>query len=67
MVNNYDKEQIEIHIEDKIYPNDLKKIKNPPEVLYAIGNIKLLKKKKVAIVGTRKASELRKRYCFWTS
>lgn len=37
-------------------PQELKEIKNPPKELFAIGNLELLKKKKVAIVGSRKAS-----------
>ncbi len=35
-------------------PNELNSLKNPPKELYYIGNIALLKKKKISIVGTRK-------------
>lgn len=43
----------EIDFNDTKFPNNLKKIKNPPMKLYAIGNIDLLNKKSLAIVGTR--------------
>ena len=41
-----------IHIityDDNIYPKELKTIKNPPLVLFAKGNLELLKKQKIAI------------------
>ena len=47
----------EISINDKKYPEKLRKIKNPPAKLYAIGNIELLKKESLAIVGTRHITE----------
>lgn len=34
---------MKIEIEDSIYPEKLKKVKNPPKTLYANGNIELLK------------------------
>lgn len=34
---------MKIDIENLIYPEQLKKLKNPPQVLYAKGNIELLK------------------------
>ena len=40
------------------YPNELKNIPTPPLVLYARGNVNLLVKKKVAIVGSRKTLAL---------
>lgn len=43
----------EIYLQDNIYPEKLRKIKNPPQKLYAIGNLDLLKKPSLAIVGTR--------------
>ena len=48
-----------INIEDKEYPESLKKLKKAPKQIYAIGNIELLKKEnlKIAIVGTRKNTE----------
>lgn len=42
-----------IKISDKVYPEKLKIINNPPKVLYAIGNIELLNQDGVAIVGSR--------------
>ena len=44
---------IEIKIDDKKYPEKLRKIKNPPYKLYGIGNVDLLNKPSLAIVGTR--------------
>ena len=34
---------MKINIEDSIYPEQLKKLKQPPQVLYTKGNIELLK------------------------
>lgn len=47
---------IEIDINDSKYPKELKKIRKPPKKLYAIGNLELLKKRKIGIVGSRRAS-----------
>ena len=48
-------EDIRIHtIDSPNYPNTLKVINNPPQKLYCIGDISLLKKKSVAVVGSRK-------------
>ena len=44
---------IEINIDNKEYPQNLKKIKNPPCVLYAQGNIELLYQPSIAIIGSR--------------
>nr|WP_298571986.1 DNA-processing protein DprA [uncultured Mogibacterium sp.] len=41
-------------IDSPNYPNTLKVINNPPPKLYCIGDIGLLKKKSVAVVGSRK-------------
>lgn len=48
-----DKKMKIIKIEDKEYPKQLKKIENPPKKLYILGNEKILKKKSIAIVGSR--------------
>lgn len=48
---------LEIHIHDNIYPDILREINNPPKKLYAIGNVSLLNRKSVAIVGSRNSSE----------
>ena len=45
-----------ISIEDKIYPQQLRTINNPPKYLYCIGNIDLLKQQGFAVVGTRRCS-----------
>lgn len=57
MKNYYDKETVKIPFDSNEYPESLKEIKKPPKVLYALGNLELLKGNLVAIVGTRKASE----------
>ena len=43
-------------ITDKEYPELLKQIDNPPKVLYYMGDVSLLNKPSIAIVGTRKAT-----------
>ena len=43
--------------EDKEYPDDLRQIDNPPERLYCIGDVSLLKKRGIAVIGSRKCSE----------
>ena len=43
-----------ITMQDKNYPKNLFELKNPPEKLYAIGNIELLNEFSLAIVGARK-------------
>ena len=48
---------IEIKFNDDLYPQKLRKIKNPPLKLYAIGNIDLLNKKSIAVIGTRHITE----------
>ena len=52
-----------IYFEDKEYPLELKRLKQPPQQLYVIGNTELLKGEntKIAIVGTRKNTEYQKR------
>lgn len=46
-----------ITMQDKNYPKNLFELKNPPEKLYAIGNIELLNEFSLAIVGARKCEE----------
>ena len=46
-----------ITIEDQEYPEQLKKIKNPPIKLYYEGNIKLLKSNIISIIGSRACSK----------
>lgn len=50
-------EIIEINFNSKQYPEKLRQIKNPPQKLYAIGNVELLQKQSLAIVGTRHITE----------
>ena len=45
-----------IDIESEDYPDKLRLISNPPLVLFAYGDIGLLKLPSIAIVGTRRAS-----------
>lgn len=53
-------------LDDELYPLELAEITNPPPIIYALGNLNLLKKIKIAMVGTRAASEqgLRNSYMF---
>lgn len=48
-----------IYLEDKEYPIELKRLKDPPKKIYTAGNINLLKNNvfRVAIVGTRRNTE----------
>ena len=43
-----------IDIDSDYYPDNLRMIRNPPERLYCIGNVQLLKKRSVAVIGSRK-------------
>lgn len=45
-----------ISLEDERYPKELAQLTDPPLILYLKGNIDLLKKNKLAIVGTRHPS-----------
>ncbi len=46
-----------ITMEESKYPEQLKKIKNPPKQLYSEGNIELLKTNIISIIGSRACSE----------
>ena len=46
-----------ITINDSLYPQDFKSLRFPPFVLFYHGNISLLTKRKIAIVGSRGYSE----------
>lgn len=46
-----------IKIKDKNYPENLLQLKNPPEKLYVLGDESLLKKKSIAIIGSRDCTE----------
>ena len=49
--------QTQIKIKDHQYPKELTKVKKPPKILYAIGNLRLLQRPKIAIIGTRHNTE----------
>ncbi len=54
-----------IHLENDYYPENLKLIYSPPIVIYANGNVNLLKNKnKIGIVGSREASEYGKKSAY---
>jgi len=46
-----------INIKDKEYSEPLRNIAKPPQKLYTIGNIELLKSNCIAVVGTRHCSD----------
>ncbi|MFE3846216.1 DNA-processing protein DprA [Thermoplasmatota archaeon] len=50
-----------ISIFDDLYPNSLKNIEDPPFLVHLKGNIDLLRKESVAIVGTRKPCDFSKK------
>ena len=50
------REHVVIEKGSELYPEELTQIKNPPDRLYCIGNLKLLKKRKAAVIGSRKVS-----------
>ena len=52
-----------ISITDKNYPKILSKIKNPPKKLWTEGNIELLGKNAISIIGSRKNSEYGAKWC----
>ena len=49
-------------LEDELYPVELKNIYDPPVILYCMGNLSILSKPKIAIVGSRKASSKGKEF-----
>jgi len=55
--NSSERKIVEIPLDSPDYPPLLRQIKNPPKTIYAFGNIKLLQKPAIAIVGTRQPSE----------
>ena len=60
-MKKYDEKIIEYA--DKIYPNKLKEIKNPPSRLYVKGNIELLNSIGIAIVGSRTNTQYGEKMC----
>ncbi len=56
-------DKIIIEYFNEVYPEQLRKIKNPPSRLYAIGNVELLKEFGIAVVGSRKNTQYGERMC----
>ncbi len=55
MTERFDLDKIqEIPFENELYPSEWKTLSDPPSTLYAYGNISLLKRRKFAIVGSRR-------------
>lgn len=52
---------MKINKDDELYPSMLKNIKNPPQYLYCNGNINLLEKPGIAIIGSRVCTNYGKR------
>lgn len=48
---------IKININDRLFPEKLKIIPNPPKTLYLEGNLDLLNNNTISIVGSRKCTE----------
>ncbi|MCI8486236.1 MAG: hypothetical protein HFJ20_03925 [Clostridia bacterium] len=46
-----------IDINNENYPDTLRDIQEPPKKLYVLGDVSLLSKKGVAVVGARKCTE----------
>lgn len=51
----------QISYEDSQYPKLLKNIKNPPKQLNVLGNIELLNKPGIAIIGSRNCTDVGKK------
>lgn len=47
---------VDVLIKSKNYPSLLREIHNPPKCLYTMGNVELLNRRCITIVGTRKAT-----------
>ena len=54
---------IKLEIENKEFPECLRKIKNPPKSLWVEGNVDLLNTISIAIVGSRKCSNYGEKWC----
>ena len=52
-----------IKINDEEYPEQLRKIKNPPEQLYVKGNVENLNQIGIAVIGTRHCSNYGRKVC----
>lgn len=57
-----------LKLNDKDYPEQLRKIKNPPKQLYVKGNIENLKQNGIVVIGTRDCSNYGRKACkFFTN
>ena len=56
-------EKILIEYANETYPERLRKIKNPPSRLYALGNIEILNEIGIAVVGSRTNTQYGERMC----
>ena len=52
-----------IEFEDKLYPENLRKIDNPPKKIYANGNIEILNSNCISIIGSRKNTKYGEKWC----
>ena len=52
-----------IEFEDKLYPENLKKIDNPPKKIYANGNVEILNSNCISIIGSRKNTKYGEKWC----
>lgn len=52
-----------IKFDDEDYPEQLRKIENPPKQLYVKGNIRNLKESGIAVIGTRDCSNYGRKIC----
>ena len=52
-----------IEYSDKIYPEKLRQIKKPPSRLYVLGNIEILNKNGIAVVGSRTNTQYGEKMC----
>ncbi len=55
---------IKITMDDLYYPEKLKQIYDPPEVLYCLGDIRLLNEISISIVGARRATAYGKKIAY---
>ncbi|MFV0381870.1 MAG: DNA-processing protein DprA [Breznakia sp.] len=52
-----------ICIEDEDYPKELYELQNPPFILFYKGDIRILKREGITVIGTRNMSDVGKAYC----
>lgn len=61
--NEKDSEMSILKLSDCNYPEQLRKIKNPPKQLYVKGNIENMKEYGISVIGTRKCSNYGRKVC----